>query len=184
MQVIYSAVYIKVRAKELRTMKLLISIIFLLHITSCTSQNSESSIVGIWKTQPCVEHSELSGLWLKATYQFTAEGSITFLSNGFTDADCVTPINPDHYIYGYAYSATYTTLTSGFTPEGLNGTGIEIEIAGWTSENIRATGYFTINNEQLCFSNVFTFNSEGYSINTEENDNINFETCLVKTKPL
>jgi hypothetical protein len=161
-------------------MKPLISIIFLLHITSCTSQNSESSIVGTWKTQSCVEHSELSGLWLKATYQFTTEGSISFQSNGFTDSDCITPINPDHYIYGFPYSATYTTLTNGYTPEGLNGTSIAIEITGWSPENITATGYFTINNNQLCFSNVFTFNSEGYTINTEGNENINFESCLVK----
>ena len=161
-------------------MKPLLIIIVFIHIASCSSQNNESNIVGTWKTQPCVAHSELSGLWLKATYEFTTEGSITYQSNGFTDSDCVTPINPDHYIYGFPYNAIYTSTGAGITPDGLQGIGIVIQITGPTNEIASSEGYYTITNNTLCFSNVFIFNANGYSINTEGNKNINFESCLAK----
>lgn len=152
--------------------------------TGCGSDNSQNNInsplLGEWETQACQETIDSSSnppliTFSKATYEFLQNGYIIFSPNSYTDSTCSTiafnTLSPNSAI------ATFFDLGETTLEEGIPGNKINIKIQ--TPDGILSTnGFFTINNNVLCFSYSYMFEPSSFGVSLNERAPINFTNCL------
>jgi len=157
--------------------------LLLLTITliSCEN-NTDSSLIGSWKTLACDQAEDINGntinSWSKGIYEFTNTGTILFYSEPYSDSQCVNKAdapNPPNY----GQSAIYEDRGAVTLQEGINGRAFYMSM-GSLQSFISLEAYYTISNQQLCFSNVFSFEPFIFGIFTSGSNSIDFEKCLEK----
>ena len=146
-----------------------------------TPDNANSPLLGIWETQSCQQFIDSSNnppfeIWSKATYEFLLNGDIIFLANNYTDANCTTiafnTLNPVSPI------AVFQDLGETTLEEGISGHKLNIEIRA-PDQTISTNGFYTINNNILCFSQSYSFEPSSFGISIIERTPIDFTKCLV-----
>ena len=93
---------------------------------STNSDNTESALVGTWKTQECVAF--VSSTWLKGTFEFTSEGAILVGNEKFSDADCISNIGeevPPEVPFDWP-TITFEDTGNVLLQEGIDGAGLKI----------------------------------------------------------
>lgn len=164
------------------------SYLFIVFLTSCSSsdnsqQNLNSPLLGSWETQACQENINSSfnpplATFSKATYEFLQNGDIMYSPNSYTDSTCTTiafnTLSPNHPV------ASFLDLGETTLEEGIPGNKLNIQIQ--TLDTILSTnGFFTINNNVLCFSYSYIFWPSSFGISVNERAPIDFSNCLAPT---
>ena len=155
-----------------------------LSLTACkgSSENNESSpIIGSWATQACAQLTDNNGapinVWVKGYYDFTVNGSISFYREGYTDSNCTT--EHQNFIPGSFSVVTFKDNGATTLQEGIQGHKIFINFMH-LSPNVSSNGFYTINNNTLCFSDTFVLEANRFGINQPDISDIDFNNCLVK----
>lgn len=167
-------------------MKYLSAIFTIILFTGCSDSNNNpnninSPLLGKWETQSCQQLVDSSNnppitTWSKATYEFLLDGGIMFSPNNYTDANCTTiafnTLSPSSPI------AFFQDLGSTTLEEGIPGHKLNIEIRA-PDQTISTDGFYTINNNILCFSHSYSFEPSSFGISLIERTPIDFTSCLV-----
>ena len=163
-------------------MKHLFIILTIIVFTGCddndnSQQNINSPLLGKWETQLCEQSNNLPfTTWAKATYEFFQNGDIIFSTNSYTDSNCTTiafnTLNPASPI------AAFLDLGETTLEEGISGHKLNIEIQP-PDQIISTDGFYTINNNILCFSLSYSFEPTTFGISLSEITPIDFTNCLV-----
>ena len=153
-------------------------------LISCSNDNSEqnatSPLLGKWETQACQEKIDSSTTpslvtFSKATYEFLVNGDILFSPNSYTDSSCTIiafiTLSPNTGIAKFQ-DLGETTLEEGISGNRLN---IQMQIP---DETLSTNGFYTINNNILCFSHSFIFTSSSFGLTVNEIAPIDFSNCL------
>lgn len=146
-----------------------------------SNNNINSPLLGKWETQSCEQLVDSSfnppfTIWLKATYEFFQNGDIIFSTNSYADANCTTiafnTLNPVSPV------AFFQDLGPTILEEGIPGNKLIIEIYP-PNQTISTNGFYTINNNILCFSQSYSFEPSSFGISLIERTPIDFTNCLV-----
>ncbi len=166
-------------------MKNLILLSTIAVITGCSNsdnpnQNINSPLLGTWETQACEEvtDSSLSApftTWSKATYEFFQNGDIVFTPDNYLDSTCINKINSLRPDFPIAAFRDFGEIT---LEEGILGNKLNITIQA-TGQTISTSGFYTINNNILCFSHSYSFEPNTFGVSLNERPPIDFTTCLV-----
>lgn len=169
------------------TMKIsgILSSLILLLLTGCENNNNgdQSPLLGAWVTESCDQASDSNGapidLWVKGLYEFTAQDTIRFGHEGYSDSNCTILVTTSTTPSEVGFSTAYQDLGSQMLQEGVNGGGLLIGVSTG-GEYLPIDGYYIINNNSLCFSDVFTFEALGFGISEVGLSAIDFDHCLIR----
>jgi len=167
-------------------MRYLFLLLSVIAFTGCSednnSKNNENSpLLGKWDTQLCEQIIDSSNTpptttWAKGTYEFFQNGDILFSTNSYTDSNCTTiafnTLNTTSSI------ASFLDLGETTLEEGISGNKLNIELQG-PDQTISTNGFYTINNNTLCFSLSYSFEPSSFGISLSERAPIDFTDCLV-----
>jgi len=165
-------------------MKLVTYIAMSIIITACSNSgtNDSSPLVDTWLTQACAQGTSSSGSpvneWFIGRYEFTASGLLIFEPDQYEDSQCVTKSESQTIIHTGS-PPSYIDVDPTILQEGIQGHMITI-IFQDPSNNYSFDGFYTINNNVLCFSEKFTFEPLGFGAESSGSDAIDFNECLVK----
>ncbi len=168
-------------------MKILILLITVSVITGCgdsdnSQQNINSPLLGAWETATCVKDPTTVNMfstgqpWAKGTYEFMQNGDIIFTARGYSDSTCTSSAIGLNLISSLI--ANFHDFGEVTLEEGISGNKINISIQNWGQPD-SVDGFYTINNNTLCFSYSYIFDATGISVLLEQGPPIDFTTCLV-----
>ncbi len=159
-------------------MKIAGILLLIITLSACDNNNS-SQIIGSWLTNSCTQLTDSSSnpinVWAKSTYIFNSNGNINFITTTHSDSDCVTEINTADAIL----VATFADLGPTTTSLGIDATAISIYFSS-SPMPITTTGYFKIENNQLCLSQSFHFDAGGFGIGSIDDTEIDYTNCLTR----
>lgn len=168
----------------MRTMnKLNLLAIILTMLSGCGGgdSNNTSPLIGIWITESCEQASDNNGtlqnIWLKGLFEFTNQGKILIGNEIYSDSNCITQTNNTPLTE--VIPVTYQDHGSQTLQEGIEGGGLLIE-TGTGNQILSIDAFYTINNNSLCFSDVFTFEALGFGASEARTIAIDFDNCLTR----
>ena len=151
-------------------------------IAGCEDSNNNSPLSGIWVTESCDQASDINGspvnLWLKALYEFTAQGTIRLGREQYSDSNCITLTSTTEPA-DTANPIIYQDHGSLTLQEGIEGHRINISFAS-QGLSLDVEAFYTINNGILCFSEAYTFEPTGFGVSQAGSTAIDFNNCLIK----
>ena len=166
-----------------------ISISFIAILVSCSSsddaqQNINSPLLGAWETQACDNEPDTIMLstdkpWEKGTYEFMPNGDIFFTSSGYQNSTCTLSAGGIASISSTIDS--FKDQGEVTLEEGILGNRVNIT-TNFSLGIFSANGFYTINNNTLCFSHSYIFETTGLGILLDERPPIDFTTCLTPKK--
>ncbi|MCG8486350.1 MAG: hypothetical protein MI756_02680 [Chromatiales bacterium] len=159
-------------------------------LTGCNdSNNSESNteqspLVGQWVTESCDlledREADTRPLWAKGHYTFTPFQTIYYDAKIYYDSDCTVPhITVENPEAARPQPAIYQDLGETMLAEGIIGRGLFVEF-NFAGDKFPVDGFFTINQDGLCLSELFTFEAVRFGTNFDGSRNIDFEACLTR----
>ena len=162
-------------------MKVSLLIIVSILLAACENNINESALVGTWATESCEQNWDSNqkpiNSWSKALYEFTPQGYINLGRQTYNDSSCE-ELKEEGISSGESRIA-YIDSGEATLQEGIVGNSLKIAID--TDGQIQTVeGYYKINDNALCFSEVFKFGVFGFYIEDSFSPSIDFEHCLVK----
>jgi len=142
---------------------------------SADGGNTESALVGTWKTQECAAVE--NDIWLKGIFQFTSDGAILVGNEQFTDSNCISKVATQEPLS--IQTITFEDSGNILLQEGIDGAGLKITVSS-VSNTLSRNAFYTINNGVLCFSEAFTLEALGIGITEAGLSTIDFSSCLEK----
>lgn len=150
-------------------------------LAGCES-DGEQALVGQWVTPSCEQAKNSEGalveIWVKGTYEFTAEGVFYAGYTAYADADCTVAQSGKGFSEPFS-SFPYQDLGPQLLEEGVKGGGLLI-----TLEHDEAVvpheAFYAIHHRSLCFSEVFEFGASRFSFSMARSDAIDFNQCLMR----
>lgn len=149
-------------------------------VIGCDSSDI-NNISGSWITKSCeqapADLGSHEGKYGKAIYSFT-NNEITSIIQFYSgqactiEADQITIDNPDSSIA--FYDLGLVTLQEGLSGHRFSLT-FPVQDAPGTFE-----GFYTVNNDELCFSSTFYFNVYFIGVSGSNDDSIDFGNCLIQ----
>ena len=140
-----------------------------------------SPLIGVWATQACTQLTDSDGMpvniWVKGNYEFKSDGNIIFEPKGYTDSNCTTATA--NFISGSLAVVTFQDQGSTTLQEGISGYKLYINYTHPLGD-ADANGFYTINNDSLCFSQSFVLEPNNFGIALPEISDIDFNKCLVE----
>jgi len=163
--------------------KIIFYVILLVLLSGCGGEETDESpsLKGTWITESCEQATDangsLSAVWMKALYTFTDQNTILLEHELYADLNCTTMSNATN-IEGN-FNITYQDQGPLLLQEGINGGGIFIE-TNFNNQLQSLNGYYTINNNVLCFSDAFRFEALLFGISGLGDLAIDFNNCLAR----
>ena len=160
------------------------------------SNINSSPLVGVWITEMCEQaindNIEITA-WVKGLFEFTTQGTVTvgnvsYSDQGiiklghiaYSDSNCVISTStqtPSDVRIGQPI--LYQDLGEEVLQEGILGSRLTIGLT--TPESIQSvTGFYTLNNGSLCFSDNVTFEPFSSGVSPTGSSAIDYENCLTK----
>jgi len=159
-------------------MKGLIAASLLLFLSACENNTASSPLVGNWITESCEQMRDANDapmdVWVRGLYEFSAEGKIRLGMRGYSDSNCQTQAqNTSSGPQGTPFN--FEDLGEVFLQEGIDGRGLRVSVG---SALLSVSGYYVIDNNRACFSEVFRFHASGAGVSQSGADTIDFTNCL------
>lgn len=132
-----------------------IGILFLCFaLIGCNNDSKGSSIFGSWVTDTCQQLTNPNGqpvdVWAKSTYTFDINSDIYMVSNSYSDSDCIT--SSDAIEEAPLLVATFIEQGEVTTSSGIGANAIAITFSTAAPHAVTTSGFYRINNKQLCLS--------------------------------
>lgn len=163
-------------------MKGLIAALLLPLLVACENNTASSPLVGNWITESCEQMRDANNqpldYWVRGLYEFSMEGRIRLGTRGYTDSNCQTQVQykpPGPQVTPF----TFEDLGEAFLQEGIDGRALRVSVAS-PSGLFAASGYYVIDNNRACFSEVFRFYAMRTGVSESSADTIDFNNCLLR----
>lgn len=143
--------------------------------------NKQSTLIGLWSTQACVEGEiwagEIVTRWGNTTVNFSPDGNLIPESMQlYEDSSCTNDI-AELDINQSESTIIYADLGAEILQEGISGGRI---IFRFTDDQYEIEGYYTIHNGELCFSHNIQISTYSFWSTESKSTSIDFENCLTK----
>ncbi len=152
-------------------------------LIACDNSNDNSPLIGSWITVECGQVTTIDGssinYWNRAIYEFTSAGTIKRGWQIFSDSNCTTQtkIQPPADISDFEVS--YLDTGEIMLAEGIDGYSLTISFSSAVS-SLSIDSFYSVNNNLLCFSDVFTFDVFEFGLYEGGASEIDFNSCLTR----
>jgi len=172
----------------LKRVVLVVAVALLIGCGDGSSSGSLSELVGTWVTESCSQVTDGSGnplpMWLKAEYEFTPEGLITWRFFSYDDGQCITggSLNSTSDHENGTFRLFFEDMGNETLQEGLLGHRLHFQLNEGDAVVVDSQDVFAaiLNNYRLCTSENLRLGGSSIVYSDIANPQINFEECLVR----